>query len=198
MHLFDKAVCADVVAQKPLYRQDKRIPRDVVQERIVRAIQNEHSGAVPGGNPGRQTAAERAPVEYDLLLLVLRCQPPIHLLQIAEQNLLCAVACAFAKAPKVEDEKIKTLSHEIFGEFAPAFNTSGIAFDIEHHALAVGHPEVQGIHHAAILHVKIDLREREGVLVSEPLGQPLRAKEKQILPKVEYCAQRSVGHAHSR
>lgn len=114
------------------------------------------------------------------------------MLKVAKQDLLCSATPAFAKAPEIEDKKIESFAHEVFGKLPPSFDTARIPFDIKHHALAVGYPEMQGIHKTSVLHVKIDLREWKWIFVSKCFGQSFRTEKEKVLSEVEHEAKPDV------
>ena len=185
-HFFDEPIGSDVVTKQPLDRQEESVTRDMVQKRVVGAIQNDHFGPIPGSDPGGKTAAQGASIQHNPILVIFVGKPLVNVLQVAEKDFLRATATAFAKSPEIKNEKIEAFAHKVFGELTPAFDTARISFDVKNDSFAVRHTEMQCIHHSAIFHVEIDLRKRKRILVSKCLGESFRTKEKQVLPKIEH------------
>ena len=121
-----------------------------------------------------------------MVFAILVGQPFVHMLEVAKQDFFRSAAPTFPKTPKIKDEKIKTLAHEVFGKFPPAFDAPRIPFDVKNNALAIGHPEVEGIDHAAVFHVKINLCKWKWILVREGFGQAFGTKKEEVLSEVEH------------
>ena len=191
-YFLNEAVCSDMVSQQPSDGQQETVARNVVQKGVVRTIHDEHLWPIPGGYPSGKSATERAPVQHNIGFSILIGQPFVNVLKVAEEDLFRSSAPTFSEATEVEYKKIETFAHEVFGKFSPTFYAPRVAFYVKNDPLAVGYPEVERIDHAAIFHVKIDLRKRERVLVREGFGQSFRAKEKKVLSKVEQETQPDI------
>ena len=140
--LSDKLIGAYLIPQQPLQGQNKAIATNLVKKTVIGRVQDEHPGPVPTRDPGGDPAAQGAAVNNDLLFRVMFAQPLIHGLGVVIQSGLRTPAATFAKSPVIDHKKIIAFAQKVPGEFRPSLDTAGIALEIEHYALGVGHFEV--------------------------------------------------------
>lgn len=194
VYFFDKLIGPDLVTQQPAERHPEEVVSDVVQKAVVGRVEDQHAWVIPGGEPCRNTAPERTPVEDDLFFRILAAQPSVYGLSVVEKGSFRTVARTFAEAPVIHHKKVVPFADEIAGKLAPALQTPAVALEVKNHSPRIGHLEMQGIDLTAVLHFEIHFDEGKGEAVFEGFRKDLRTEKEVVLKQVKDQAETCVGY----